>query len=130
MSTHFRNPDSQSGFSLIEVLVAFAILSLSLGVITQIYSRGIQSLGLGDSVNQATMLADSLLASAAYEMPAGSSRKGQHQYIEWRIETRPYEPAAGEHAMELQVVHVNIEWQEHGRKRSLSVSSLRPVINP
>ena len=41
-------PNRQRGFSLLEVLVAFAILSVSLGVLLQVFATGLRNAGVAD----------------------------------------------------------------------------------
>ena len=59
----------QHGFSLLEVLVAFAILSISLGVLLQVFATGLRNAGLADDYSQATLYADSILAAYGREAP-------------------------------------------------------------
>ena len=46
-----RSP--QCGFSLLEVLVAFAILSVSLGVLLQVFATGLRNVGMADDYSRA-----------------------------------------------------------------------------
>ena len=60
---------SQGGFSLLEVLVAFAILALTLGVLLRIFGGGARSAGLADEHTRAVLHAESLLATVGTENP-------------------------------------------------------------
>ena len=55
----------QYGFSLIEVLVAFSIFAVSLGLILQIYSKGATSARLTEEYTNAVIIAQSKLASVS-----------------------------------------------------------------
>jgi type II secretory pathway component PulJ len=63
----------QTGMSLLEVLVAFAILALVLGVIMQIFSSGMRASRLGESYSKAVLLAEfrssRLTMAACLKMP-------------------------------------------------------------
>lgn len=59
----------QRGFSLLEVLVAFAILSISLGVLLQVFATGLRNAGVADDYTQATLYAESILAAYGREAP-------------------------------------------------------------
>uniref|UniRef100_UPI0035939C60 type IV pilus modification PilV family protein n=1 Tax=Thiocapsa sp. TaxID=2024551 RepID=UPI0035939C60 len=52
-------PGLQSGFSLLEVLVAFAILAVSLGVLMQIFSQATRTTLLSSQYSRAASLAES-----------------------------------------------------------------------
>ena len=54
----------QSGFSLLEVLVAFSILALALGVLLQSFSTGMRGVTQSGLYSRATLLAESIFARA------------------------------------------------------------------
>lgn len=113
----------QHGFSLLEALVAFVILALALGVLAQIFGRGTQVLTLGQSANQAVIVAESLLASAASELRGRDSARGRDGEFEWFLSGQRYDSTG----LDLQQVIVEIRWQERGRSHDLTLTSLRPV---
>lgn len=59
----------QAGFSLLEVLVAFAILSITLGVLMQIFSRAMSTTSVSGSFARGAELAEATLARAGSEIP-------------------------------------------------------------
>jgi general secretion pathway protein I len=62
-------PARQAGFSLLEVLVAFAILALTMGVLLQIFSRALSTTAGSGSFARAAELAEATLARAGVETP-------------------------------------------------------------
>lgn len=84
-------PPVQRGFSLLEILVAFSILSLSLGVLMQIFSGSLNNASITREQVQATTLAQSLLASAGIEGPlaAGESTGGDDKF-RWSLSVTPF----------------------------------------
>jgi general secretion pathway protein I len=62
-------PGRQAGFSLLEVLVAFAILALTLGVLLQIFSRALSTTAVSGSFARAAEVAEATLAMAGAEIP-------------------------------------------------------------
>ena len=57
------------GMTLIEVLVAFVVLSVTMAAILQIFSGGMRNARLADSYSRAVFLAESKLAAAGIERP-------------------------------------------------------------
>lgn len=80
------------GFTLLEVLVAFAILSLTLLVVFRIYSTGFRSIAAADWKLQAVEIAKSKLAGIGIETPlapgiiSGTADGG----YAWQLSVSPY----------------------------------------
>ena len=64
----------QAGFSLLEVLVAFAILALSLGVLLQIFSRAMSTTAVSGSYSRAAAMAEARLAEVGVTIATGGGR--------------------------------------------------------
>ena len=81
----------QQGFTLLEVLVAFVLLSLTLGVILQIFSGGLRNAAAAGHYAQAAIIADSKLAMLGSEFPLieGESH-GEEGNYQWRLTIEPY----------------------------------------
>lgn len=52
------------GFSLLEVLVAFSILAISLGILLKIFSSGVNTAIIAEEYTVATQVAESLMAKS------------------------------------------------------------------
>ena len=63
------SPTRRGGFTLIEVLVAFAILVLALTALLRVFSTGLDSIGVAERYASATMLARSVLDEIGAEIP-------------------------------------------------------------
>lgn len=59
----------RNGFTLIEVLVAFAILVLALTTLLRVFSTGLDSIGVAERYALANMLARSVLDEVGAEIP-------------------------------------------------------------
>lgn len=133
------------GFSLLEVLVAFSILALSLGILMRIFSGSLTNVEVSHDQAQAVVLAQSLIAAAGITAPLvpGESAGAAGGIFEWTMHIRPFqdELAQAEQAfpvtpgsLNLWEIEVEVTWGGHaGRKsRSLTLSSLRaqPVMQP
>lgn len=84
---------SMQGFSLLEILVAFTLLAVAMGVLMQIFSRGVNGATLADRYAKATMYAESKLASVGIEESLKeSSASGKFDDdFSWALSVRPYE---------------------------------------
>ena len=122
----------QAGFSLLEILVAFSILALSLGVLLNIFSTAMRGVGLGEEYSKATSLLDARLAALGSEIPvesgSQSGSEGEGPEYRWQITLSPYGEvdqfqALGE--LELFQVDVEVTWEAGGGQRRIAVSTLR-----
>ena len=81
----------QPGFTLIEIIVALAILAVALGTLFQAFSTGLRATAVTDRRAAAVMLAQSLLDRIGQDIPlaageqAGVSEDGLH----WSIAIAP-----------------------------------------
>jgi general secretion pathway protein I len=134
---------SQRGFSLLEILVAFTILALSLGVLMQIFSGSLRNTELSHDQAQAVALAQSLLASAGVEAPlaAGESAGTLDDRYSWTLLATPMQldPLNGETSavkplatLELWEVTARVAWGGGNgiTPRDVSLTSLRVQVPP
>jgi general secretion pathway protein I len=83
------------GFSLLEVLVAFVILSLVATALFRLFSGALGNASAADDYSRAVLVAESVLTEAASAEPlveatnAGSADGGR---IAWTARTAPYSP--------------------------------------
>ena len=135
----------QRGFSLLEVLVAFTILALSLGVLMQIFSGSLRNADVTRDQAQAVALAQSLLASAGVEatLVPGERTGVLDDKFRWLLRVSPFvqEPRPGETEavrsplpLDLWEVAVRVAWGGDSRlpERALTLTTLRvqPATTP
>jgi len=125
--------NSHNGFSLIEVLVAFSIFALSLGVIFQIYSTGARSTILGDEYSRAIIIAQSKLAGIAHEenQDTGELTGVDNNKYQWtlRIETSNDEDSHLEttHKIVKRNIEVEVDWQSRGKTRVIKLNTTKLI---
>lgn len=91
-----RPPRDQEGFSLLEVLVAFVILSLVATALFRLFSGALGNASAADEYSRAVLVAESVLAEAAATVPlveatgTGSADDGR---IAWTTRVAAYSPA-------------------------------------
>ncbi len=75
------------GFSLLEMVVAFAIMGLALSMLLAIFSRNVNQVQIAEDYVNATQLAQSLLARVGNEWPVQESdRVGvENDHYHWRV---------------------------------------------
>ena len=119
------------GMTLIEVLVAFVVLSLTMAVIMQIFAGGMRNAGLAESYSRAVFLAESRLAAVGLERPlvAGVEIGQVGQDLRWQVTVSPIEDDGTTNLqlmpMRLYQVRAQVGWSEDGRQRQIELSSLR-----
>lgn len=122
-------PLAVKGFSLVEVLVAFSILALSLGVLLALFSGGLRNTGIAHEYSRAITLAESKLAEAGVTEPlAPGERQGAFdgQY-RWRTQVAEYldEGARAPEPLQAYRVTVRVSWEGALGDRSVALSTLR-----
>jgi len=82
----------QSGFSLLEILVAFVILSLSLGVIMRLFSTSLRNIATAEHSTHAVVVAESALASLGVDTPLteGGASGDDGQGYRWEAQVSRY----------------------------------------
>ena len=119
----------QRGFSLLELLVAFTIMAMSLGLIYK--AMGGSARNAGDLVTrqQAIMLADSLLQSRESVNSQGWQESGTHGRFEWQASTEPWgQTAPG--ALALHQLNIVVRWADGTATRQVLAQTLLPQRKP
>ncbi len=117
--------------TLIEVLVAFIVLSLTMAVIMQIFSGGMRNARLSDSYSRAVFLAESRLSAVGVERPlaAGEEVGKVGPDLLWRVTVSPYDDGGASDRLVMPVrlyqVRVRVNWSDGGRQRQVELASLR-----
>jgi general secretion pathway protein I len=128
MSLSANERNRRRGFTLIEVLVAFAILAVALTALFQVFSSGLGAIGTAERHSMAAMLARSILDDVGAEIPlaVGEQRGELDDGFSWlvRIERSAVTNLVADGG-ELYIpydVTVEISW---GHGRALSLTTLR-----
>jgi general secretion pathway protein I len=95
-------PCKSRGFSLLEILVAFTLMALALGILMAIFSRGVNGATIADQYARAAMLAESKLATLgiADTLQEGETGGKFDDAYAWRLSVSPYvDPAPKDPAL-------------------------------
>lgn len=121
----------QAGFTLIEVLVALAIIGLALGALAGIFGVGLTAHETTSETEAALAVAEEQLALAAATPHAGTASGVFANRYTWRTVVAPYRDAASKtddtppNLPPLYRIAVSVAWHDGYRARAVSLSTLR-----
>ncbi len=118
------------GFSLLEILVAFAIMGIALGVLYQSLGGSVRGVVAAEQNVRAVLTAQSLLALHESVPPHGVTQEGTSEDgFAWRVATHPYAvPGVSSPPWQLHVIEAEVRWNERGGERLFRLTSLRPEV--
>jgi general secretion pathway protein I len=132
--------NKQQGFSLLEILIAFSILALSLGILLKIFSAGVNSAVIAEDYTAAVQIAESLMATTGMEKPllAGQESGSENDKFHWKVVVSPYSfnPENNDDTgvtVMLFKVKASVSWGDHNTRlseRQVELSTLKLARKP
>ena len=132
-------PRHARGYTLIEVIVAFALLALALTVLLGSLSNAARQVHWADGAGRATLYAQSLLDQVGVGAPLKAGTSGgsfENERYHWTMDVHPYvdagsgKPAVTADGAQLYEVEVHLDWgsaaAQHLQLQTLRLS--RPDI--
>jgi general secretion pathway protein I len=121
------------GFTLVEVLVALAIVGLALGAVAAAFGNGITAHETASGAETALALAEERLALAAAMPQPGNTGGDFADRFAWRTAVAPYEDGdksaaaavAAPVGPRLYRITVSVAWRDGRRNREVALSTLR-----
>lgn len=137
-ATTLPAPHGQSGFSLLELLVAFAIMALSIGLLYRVAGGSASNTTDAIRNQEAVWLAESLLASRHSVLADGWNEEGQSHALHWQVRSTPPQSTpllqpgstSGLQMVRLHTVHLTIAWEGGNRPGKLELTTLLPERKP
>ena len=123
-----REPVEERGFTLVEVLIALAILGISLGVVLTTVSDSLNRTRRGERELIATSLAQSLLARAGADAASQSSNSGEApDGFSWAVNVTPWGEEKDREFFESNPVTVEavVSWEEADQQRSIRLKTMK-----
>ena len=114
----------QGGFTLIEVLVAFAIFALSVGALLELFSGATRRIRQAESTEMVWLTAQSLLSERRIRQPPWpEEEEGERSGTRWRIVTQPYDAGVDSGAV-WKAFLVRVEVSDRASHRTAELQSV------
>lgn len=128
---HPQKPAKQRGFSLLELLVAFSIMALSLGLLYRVAGGSARNVSDAVQNQQAGWLAESLLASRSSVLENGWNEDGESAGFKWQVRSTPFNSGINIlQAVPLHTIRVAVSWSAGSRPGQFEVVTLLPERKP
>ena len=120
-----------AGFTLIEVLVALAVVGLALGAMAGVFSNGLLGHETASGAETALALAEGQLALAAATPRPGAASGIYDGRFAWQTTVAPFKDTADKDLPSpaalplLYRIAVSVSWRDGYRSRQVSLSTLR-----
>ena len=112
-----RLRSNQQGFSLLEILIAFSILALSLGIVLKIFSAGVRTAQVTGNYTTAMQIAQNLLNQTGSTLPLkiAEFQGNEADIYHWRLRISPQQfvsPALSFDGLPVALFHIiaHVEW--------------------
>jgi general secretion pathway protein I len=125
-----------AGFTLLEVLVALAIVGLAMGAIAGVFSNGLLGHETASNAEAALAVAEGQLALAAGAPRPGASNGVYDGRFAWQTTVAFFQDTIDKDAVApkslplLYRIAVNVSWSDGRRSRQVSLSTLRLGATP
>jgi len=129
-----KGPKADRGFSLIEMLVALVVLSLSLGALYQAATGATRNVRVAAEYTDAVILAESMLTDNSYITEENFSSAGRFGQYDWVVSSwpAPFEDGLspeerGVAPQALQYLQVVVSWPGNNSPRTLDLLTVVPL---
>lgn len=120
---------SSSGFTLLEILVAFVILTTVVTVVLQLFSADLKALRMSDDYLTATLLADIRMKDIleGSQVKEGTSSETKEGYVMDITITETLKDRTKDLSWKVFEVVMDVSWQKGTKKRSFSLKTCKTV---
>lgn len=126
------------GFSLLEILVAFAIMAVALTIVLRIFGAGVNNAVTSEEYTLAVQIAESLMARTGIETPLqiGETSGNEADKYDWLVAIGPVaqiraddkDSAQNNPGLQLLSVKVRVAWgDEDGPQRTIELNTLKTL---
>ena len=124
------NKPNNDGFSLLEVIVALAIMAMGFVTVLQLFSGSIRSVSLSEQYLKGTTLAHSKLGELEVNNYSVTEYEGifpDEKNYRWQLQVSPHASPLNskEENIQLSEVTLNVLWEDAGKTRDVEISTLK-----
>jgi len=124
------NKLNNDGFSLLEVIVALAIMAMGFVTVLQLFSGSIRSVSLSEQYLKGTTLAHSKLGELEVNNYSVTEYEGifpGEKNYRWQLQVSPHTSPLNskEDNIQLSEVTLNVLWEDAGKTRDIEISTLK-----
>jgi prepilin-type N-terminal cleavage/methylation domain-containing protein len=129
-----RQYADQSGFTLIEVLVATTIAALLLLPLLRGFSTGLAATARSGGLTEATLIAQSTLETIGATGPLDETKDVDHEEGRYHVTARVHRASGADFAADASLpvaayeITVTVDWPEGAKTESIALRTLR--LNP
>jgi general secretion pathway protein I len=127
--------NKEHGFSLLEILIAFSILALALGILLNIFSSGVNNAAVAEEYTTAVQIAETLMAQTGVEteLQAGQTLGQKDEKYRWLVTVTSFSPSIAKLNLQaitatLFKVKVSVNWGDaNDNDRQIELTTLKLV---
>jgi general secretion pathway protein I len=120
----------RSGFTLLEVLVALAVLSIALAVVIQLFSANLRGIAASEDYTKASMKAESVMREILDDDKIAKKSWSETTNDGYRIdaEITPVEKERTDGlSVELLQIKLTLNWKDGTKERTLTLKTFKTV---
>jgi prepilin-type N-terminal cleavage/methylation domain-containing protein len=124
------NKPNNDGFSLLEVIVALAIMAMGFVTVLQLFSGSIRSVSLSEQYLKGTSLAHSKLGALEvnnYRVTEYEGTFPDEKKYRWQLEISPHTSPLNskENNIQLSEVTLKVIWEDSGKTRNIQLNTIK-----